>query len=62
MDGVSVVWAEWINGQDAHWIASPTEAIIMMPAWLRGTAHGEALLLDTLNALAALRAPQTAAV
>lgn len=59
MDGVSVVWVEWIDGQDAHWIASPTEAIILMPAWLRGTPHGDALLLDTL---AALRAPQTAAV
>lgn len=58
-DAILLAWLEEIEGQDAIICTSRGRVLILLPKWLKGTLHGDQLIMD---AFARLARPKESAV
>ncbi len=51
---VEIVWVERLGGQEAYIRASGRTVLVLLPGWLRGTAHGQRLCAEAVSQLSRL--------
>ena len=56
-----VVWSPELLDEDAAVRVTASGALVLMPLWLKGTEHGEALLIETLETISDAMEPDPAA-